>query len=325
MSKVIISGGAGFIGSHVCEVIYKNFNISKMIIIDKLTYAGNLVYIKELLKNKNVEFIHDDILNIYKYKKKFLSFDISINLAAESHVDNSFTKSLLFTKTNTLGAHTFLHCSIENNVKKIVHVSTDEVYGQKLSGLNYEDDDLNPTNPYSASKAAAEIIINSYRHFNPRKILIVRGNNIYGVNQNVEKLIPACISSLLKNKKIQINGDGEHSRCFLSAWDFSEAIVMLLKKNMSGIYNIGNNKEYKNIHIAKTICKLMNKNPDKNIVFIKDRLFNDKRYAISLKKIYKLGWKPKRKLLADLPDIIEWYKNNIHLFNAKKKFRINKF
>tara|TARA_A100001015_G_scaffold270844_1_gene323819 strand:+ start:560 stop:1507 length:948 start_codon:yes stop_codon:yes gene_type:complete len=315
MYKVIISGGAGFIGSHVCETLFKRFNISKMIIIDKLTYAGNLFYIKDLLKKKNVQFIKDDIINIYNHKKKFHSFDISINLAAESHVDNSFSQSLLFTKTNTLGAHTFLNCCIENNVKKIVHVSTDEIYGQKLKGINYETDPVDPTNPYSASKAAAEIIINSYRYYNPKKILTVRGNNIYGIRQNPEKLIPACITRLIKGKKILINGDGLNTRCFLSAIDFADGIVKLLKKNKSGIYNIGNRTEYKNIIIAKIICKLMGKDPKKSISFIKDRLFNDKRYSISLKKISKTGWKPKKKLLVDLPKIIKWYQDNISLFN----------
>tara|TARA_Y100000389_G_C17467158_1_gene526681 strand:+ start:3328 stop:4275 length:948 start_codon:yes stop_codon:yes gene_type:complete len=315
MYKIIISGGAGFIGSHFCDVIYKKLNISKMIIIDKLTYASNLAYLGNLLKNKNVTIIKDDILNIYKYSKKFKSFDIAVNLAAESHVDNSFNQSLLFTKTNTLGAHTFLNCCIENKVKKIVHVSTDEVYGQNLKGINYEKDNLNPTNPYSASKAAAEIIINSYRYYNPNKILTVRGNNIYGIRQNPEKLIPSCITRLIRNKKILINGTGQNTRCFLSAIDFAEAIIKLLQKNMNGIYNIGNKKEYKNINIAKSICNLMGKNPEKNIRFVKDRLFNDKRYSISMDKISKVGWTPKRKLTNDLPEMIDWYKKNLSLFN----------
>jgi len=315
MYKIIISGGAGFIGSHVCDVIYKKFNISKLIIVDKLTYAGNLFYIKDLIKKKNVELIKDDILNIYRYKKKFRSFDIAINLAAESHVDNSFNQSLLFTKTNTLGAHTFLNCCIENKIKKIVHVSTDEVYGQNIKGVNFEHDNLNPTNPYSASKAAAEIIINSYRYYNPKKILTVRGNNIYGIRQNPEKLIPSCITKLINNKKILINGNGLHSRCFLSALDFAEGIIKLLQKNKNGIFNIGNKKEFKNIQVAKLICNLMGKDPEKNIRFVKDRLFNDKRYSINIDKISQIGWRPKRNLFDDLPYIIKWYKDNIELFN----------
>ena len=222
-----------------------------------------------------------------------------------------------------MGAHTFVNCCIENNVKKIVQVSTDEVYGQKLRGINSEIDNLNPTNPYSASKAAAEVIINSYRYFNPKKILTIRGNNIYGIRQNPEKLIPSCITRLIKNKKILLHGNGKNTRCFLSATDFSHAIIHLLKKNKIGIYNVGNNnKEFQNIEIARTICKLMSKDPEKYIEFVDDRLFNDKRYSINIDKIIKVGWRPKRKLLDDLPLIIKWYKENHNLFN--KKFKVNK-
>lgn len=314
MYKFLVTGGSGFIGSHVCESILKNFRVKKLIIFDKLTYASSLSYIKHLLKLNNVVFIKDDILNLLNHKKKIKNFDFAINLAAESHVDKSFKNSIKFTKTNTLGAHVFMQTAIECNIRKIMHVSTDEVYGESEDKNKIETDRLNPTNPYSASKAAAEILINSYKFFNKKKIIIIRGNNIYGTRQYPEKLIPSCIFNLIKDKKIKIHGDGKNIRCFLSVLDFADSIILLLKKNITGIFNIGNNKYFKNINIAKKICILMKKNPKKYISFIEDRPFNDSKYSINSNKIKKLGWKVKRNLENDLPNIIDWYKKNISLF-----------
>jgi dTDP-glucose 4,6-dehydratase len=314
MHKFLVTGGSGFIGSHVCESILKNFRVKKLIIFDKLTYASSLSYIKHLLKLNNVVFIKDDILNLLNYKKEIENFDFAINLAAESHVDKSFKNSIEFTKTNTLGAHIFMQTAIECNIRKIMHVSTDEVYGESEDKNKIETDRLNPTNPYSASKAAAEILINSYKFFNKKKIIIIRGNNIYGTRQYPEKLIPSCIFSLIKDKKIKIHGNGKNIRCFLSVLDFADSIILLLKKNITGIFNIGNNKYFNNINIAKKICILMKKNPKKYISFIEDRPFNDSKYSINSNKIKKLGWKVKRNLENDLPNIIDWYKKNISLF-----------
>jgi len=314
MYKFLVTGGAGFIGSHVCEHILKNFRVKKLIIFDKLTYAASLSYIKPVLKSNNVLLIKDDILNLLNYKEKIKNFDFAINLAAESHVDKSFKNSIEFTKTNTLGAHIFMQTAIECNVRKIMHVSTDEVYGETKFKNKIETDRLNPTNPYSASKAAAEILMNSYRFFNNKKIIIIRGNNIYGARQYPEKLIPSCIFNLLKDKKIKIHGNGKNIRCFLSVLDFADGIILLLKKNLNGIFNIGNNKYYKNIDIAEKICRLMKKNPKKYISFIKDRPFNDFKYSINSDKIKKYGWKVKHNLENDLPYIVDWYKKNISLF-----------
>ena len=314
MYKFLVTGGSGFIGSHVCESILKNFRVKKLIIFDKLTYASSLSYIKDLLKLNNVVFIKDDILNLLNYKKKIRNFDFAINLAAESHVDKSFKNSIEFTKTNTLGAHIFMQTAIECNIRRIMHVSTDEVYGETKDKNKIETDRLNPTNPYSASKAAAEIIMNSYSFFNKKKIVIIRGNNIYGARQYPEKLIPSCIFNLIKNKKIKIHGNGKNVRCFLSVLDFTDGIILLLKKNLNGIFNIGNNKYFRNIDIAKKICKLMKKNPKKNILFTEDRPFNDFKYSINSNKIKKLGWKVQRNLENDLPNIIDWYKKNISIF-----------
>ena len=313
--KIFITGGAGFIGSHICEELYKKIPNSKLVILDKITYAANLKFISHLIKDKKrVKFIKADILDNTKYEKKIKNFDIAINVAAESHVDRSFKNSILFTKTNTLGAHIFFQTCLEKKVKKIVHVSTDEVYGEKLLGSFDEKSHLNPTNPYSASKAAAEIIINSYNYHFKSNILIVRGNNIYGKRQFPEKLIPSCITKLIKNKPIEIHGSGNHIRCYLSAVDFANAIYLLLKKKRTGIFNIGNNKYFKNIEIAKIICKKFKKDKKQFIHFVKDRPFNDRRYSVNINKMKKIGWRPRNSLINDLDEIIKWYHDNINLF-----------
>ena len=312
--SIFITGGAGFIGSHVSEAFFNNFKKSKIIILDKLTYAGNKSYLSSIINSKRVKFIKGDIINTKKYSKYLNNCDLAINIAAESHVDNSFISPLNFTKTNTLGAHAFFLECIKNKVKKIVHISSDEVYGEKTKGTSYEDQLVNPTNPYSASKAAAEILINSYKYTYKKEIIIVRANNIYGIRQYPEKLISTSIVNLIKNKPIPIHGNGKNIRFYLSAIDFANALIILVKKKDSGTFNIGSNYYERNINIAKIICKLFNKNIKNYLNFTKDRLYNDKRYSVSSKKIRKLGWKPKRKLIQDLPVIIDWYKKHYKIF-----------
>jgi dTDP-glucose 4,6-dehydratase len=317
-NKIVITGGAGFIGSHICEEVFKKFPKSKIVIIDKLTYAGNKKYLKKIINSKRVKFFKGDIGKPNTYTNLMKNTDLAINVAAESHVDNSFQAPLSFSLTNTVGAHAFLLKCIELNVKKIIHISSDEVYGEKLSGSCDENQKIQPTNPYSASKAAAEIFINSYIYSYKKEIITVRGNNVYGIRQFPEKLIPRCIINLLRNKKIPIHGNGRNERFYLSAVDFAKAITLLITKKDKGVYNIGSNESYSNIQLAKLICKHLKKDPKKFINFVKDRPYNDKRYAVTTKKIKKLGWKPKFNLIKDLPNIIDWYSKNIDLYKNCK-------
>ena len=316
--KIFITGGAGFIGSHISEEIYKKFPKSKIIIFDKLTYAGKRKYIENIIKSPRVKFVRGDIIKHQTYSSLLKNIDLAINVAAESHVDNSFISPLSFSLTNTVGAHAFLLKCIENKAKKIIHISSDEIYGEKLSGKCNEQQKIEPTNPYSASKAAAEIFINSYKYSYKKEIITVRGNNIYGTRQYPEKLIPRCIISLLKNRKIPIHGDGKNERFYLSVQDFARAIILLIKKKNNGIYNIGSNESYTNIELAKSICKYLDKNPKKFINYVKDRPYNDKRYSISSSKIRKIGWKPKFNLIKDLPKIVQWYSDNLYLYKDFK-------
>jgi len=312
MKSFFITGAAGFIGSHVSELISKQYPRAKIFLLDKLTYAGNIKFIKHLILKKKIKFIKADMIQHNLYSEYLKNIDCAINVAAESHVDNSFKNSIEFTKTNVLGTHTFIQECINMNVKKIIHISTDEVYGNKIKGKSKETDQLNPTNPYSASKAAAEMIINSYKFVYKKNIIIVRANNIYGIRQYPEKLIPVCITNLLKNKKINLHGNGKNIRHFLSVNDFCKALFIIIKKVNLGIFNIGCNEKFQNVEIAKKISLLMNKK--NRIKYIKVRPFNDGRYSITTNKLKKLGWTTKDKLFLKLPQIITWYKDNIEIF-----------
>lgn len=312
MKSFFITGGAGFVGSHVCEEIVRVFPKADIYVLDKLTYAGNIKFIKNLIKKNKIKFIKSDLIDFKNYAKYLKNIDCAINVAAESHVDNSFTNSINFTKTNVLGTHTFIQGCVQNNIKKIIHISTDEVYGDKIKGKSKESDKLNPTNPYSASKAAAEMIINSYKFVHKKNIIILRANNLYGIKQYPEKLIPSCVTNLLNNKKINIHGNGKNIRYFLSVKDFCKALIIIIKKINIGIYNVGSNQMYRNIDVANKISLLMNKK--RMIKYVKDRPFNDSRYSITSSKLNKLGWKPKDNLFDSLPEIILWYKKNKNIF-----------
>ena len=315
MKKIFITGAAGFIGSHLAEKLFAKYKKSKFVLYDKITYAANKVYIKNIIKKKNVQFVKADLLN-FKFLEKYLkNVDLAINVAAESHVDNSFGNSLIFSRTNTLGTHFFLEACRKKKVKKIIHVSTDEVYGENLKKAFKENQILNPTNPYSASKAGADMMVNAYKKSYNLKIVTVRANNIYGTRQYPEKLISKSIYNFLNKKKMTIHGRGNNYRFYLSVHDFCDGIIKIIERtNHSGIYNIASNKSYKVLDVVKMIAKHLNKNLKNNIKFINDRPFNDKIYKINCDKLKKLNWKQKRNLKDDLPLICDWYVRNKNLY-----------
>ena len=309
MKKIIITGGAGFIGSHIVSDFCKKYKKSKIVIVDKLTYAGNLENLKDVLNLKNIKFIKADICNLNLMKKISSNTDLLINAAAESHVDNSFGNSKIFSKTNIIGTHSLLEACRFNNVKKIIHISTDEVYGDIKKGKSNEKSYLNPTNPYSASKAAAEMLIKSYISSYKIPIIILRPNNIYGIRQYPEKLIPKTIRLLAKSKKIPLHGNGKNIRHYLSVNDFLTALHIIIQKgSLSESYNIGSENHFTNYEIVKKICQGMKLDHEKQIKFVDDRPYNDSRYAIDYTKIKKLGWKNKFFLEGDLKSLILWYK-----------------
>lgn len=313
MRKILITGGAGFIGSHICEEICRAFPDTEVVVLDKMTYAADFRYIMDLVVSNRMQLVVGDICDYRLALKMVEGCDLVIHAAAESHVDRSFHSSILFTQTNALGTHTIMEACRVAKVPRIIHVSTDEVYGEVLAGDCDEFQSLNPTNPYSASKAAAEMIVNGYIHSFKLPVVIVRANNIFGTRQYPEKLIPRSIVSLLTGKKIPVHGDGSNIRHYLSAYDFAEALTLLARDGrIHEVYNIGAKEEYTNKDVIRMICRELNTDFESNVNFVSDRPFNDRRYAISWEKISNLGWSAKRSLETELPTIVSWYRDNLN-------------
>ncbi len=311
MRKILITGGAGFIGSHVTEKVCATYPKAEVVVLDKMTYAADVHNILPLIANDRVRLVVGDVCDLELCKRVIHGCDLVIHAAAESHVDRSFQNSIIFTRSNALGTHTLMEACREMKTPRIIHVSTDEVYGEVLDGQADENSPLNPTNPYSASKAAAEMIVNGYLHSFKLPIIMVRANNIFGIRQFPEKLIPRCIVSLIAGKKLPIHGNGMNVRHFLSATDFANALVMLNDRGETNeVYNIGSPDEFPNLEVVRMICNEFGADFDDSVEFVEDRPFNDRRYAISWDKISKLGWRPQYSLPVELPSIVAWYTEN---------------
>ena len=301
-SNLLITGGCGFIGSNFINHIF-NTNKYNIINLDALYYCADENNINENIRNhKNYTFIKGNICSedILNHILKIYNIDYVIHFAAQSHVQNSFSNALQYTKDNIMGTHILLECCHKyGKIKKFIHVSTDEVYGESMLNINEESKTeqsiLCPTNPYAATKAGAELLAQSYNHSFNMPIIITRGNNVYGPNQYPEKLIPRFIKLLKEDKKVTIQGDGSCVRAFLHSDDTSKAFECILEKGEIGeIYNIGCDEgmEYSVLDIAKILIKKIKNTEeyDEWIEYIEDRPFNDKRYYISNQKLKNLGW-----------------------------------
>jgi len=307
--KVLITGGCGFIGyNFVNYITSKNLESLEVTVLDSLVSYTSKQNSK--LLPDNVDFVHSDINEIDKYSHLLPNTDVVFNFAAETHVDNSIFDPNVFIRSNVLGLSTLLQNCHKNGIKDFIHISTDEVYGSSETKFFSESDSLNPSSPYSASKAAAEMLVNSYNHSFNLPIIITRGNNVYGSNQYPEKVIPKFIKQLKNNEKITIQGDGSCIRAFLHSDDTANAFIIILEKGKVGeIYNIGcdENMEYSILDIAKILIKKI-KGIDNNfedyIEYIDDRPFNDKRYYISNNKVKELGWNIKKNLNEELNKLI---------------------
>lgn len=309
MKKIVITGGAGFIGSHIVDEYVENYPEAKIVVLDKMTYAADIRNIRHHIENKNFELIVGDICDLQTCERALDGADLLIHAAAESHVDNSFGNSLEFSRTNVVGTHCLMEVCRQLGVPKIIHVSTDEVYGEVLEGEAKENTLLQPTNPYSASKAAAEMVINGYMRSFKLPVLMIRANNMFGIRQFPEKIIPKFILMLDEDKPLTLHGSGNNKRHFLAVRDFTNALMILTQKGEIGeCYNIGTTQEYKNIEIAQMLCDAFEKPHSDYITYVDDRPFNDGRYAVNWDKMTALGWQPKTKLSEEIPELIEWYK-----------------
>lgn len=313
--KILITGGAGFIGGNFVQYMVNNYPAYDIYNLDLLTYAGDLTKHQNIENRDNYFFIKADIADgdtmIQLFEKE--QFDYVVHFAAESHVDRSITDPGVFVRTNVLGTQVLLDASKSIGLSKFVHVSTDEVYGELDFDPNtffIEDTPLQPNSPYSASKASSDLLVRAYHKTYGLPMNITRCSNNYGPYQFPEKLIPLTISRLLTNEKVPIYGDGKNIRDWLHVWDHCKAVDLVLHEGRDGeIYNIGGNNERSNLEILKTIMAILGKS-EKLIEFVPDRLGHDKRYAIDPTKMAKLGWKPTYTFENGIGQTILWYLEN---------------
>jgi dTDP-glucose 4,6-dehydratase len=323
---ILITGGAGFIGSHVVRLFVTKYSDYKIINLDKLTYAGNLENLRDIENAVNYEFVKGDIVDgnfVQQLFAKYI-FDGVIHLAAESHVDRSIANPIEFVMTNVVGTVNLLNAAKnfwkEKKENRFYHISTDEVYGSLGNdGLFTEKTAYDPHSPYSASKASSDHFVRAYHDTYGLNIVITNCSNNYGPNQFPEKLIPLAINNILNKKPIPIYGKGENVRDWLFVIDHARAIDTVYHKGKSGeTYNIGGHNEWKNIDLIRLLCKIMDKKlnreegeSEKLITFVTDRAGHDLRYAIDASKIEReLGWKPSVTFEQGLEQTVDWYLNN---------------
>ncbi|MBV6420782.1 MAG: dTDP-glucose 4,6-dehydratase 2 [Ignavibacteriaceae bacterium] len=314
MKNILVTGGAGFIGSNFINHILKNRSDIFIVNLDKLTYAGNLNNLKDVENHQNYFFVKGDIVNDELVNYLFQKYEIThvINFAAESHVDRSILGSEVFFRTNVLGTNVLLENAKRFGVEKFVQISTDEVYGSLGPVGEFEEiTPLQPNSPYAASKAAADMMALAFHHTYHVPVVITRCSNNYGLYQFPEKLIPLMIINAMNNKKLPVYGDGLNVRDWIYVIDHNKAVEMVLEKGKVGeVYNIGASTEKPNIEIVKLILKQLGKS-DKLIEYVKDRPGHDRRYAINSSKIKnELAWQPQYSFESAIKNTINWYLEN---------------
>lgn len=320
MVNVLVTGGAGFIGSNFLKYMVDKYPEYDFTNLDALTYCGNLENLIDIENNENYNFVKGDLRDKDLVNGLVKDSDYVVNFAAESHVDRSIQDPEIFIKSNVLGTQVLLNAAKEYGVEKYLQISTDEVYGTLgKTGYFTETTSLQPNSPYSASKASADLVVRAYHETFDLPVNITRCSNNYGPYQFPEKLIPLMISNALENKKLPVYGDGKNIRDWLHVHDHCTAIDLVLHEGKLGeVYNIGGNNEKQNIEIVKLIIKELNKD-ESLIEFVDDRLGHDRRYAIDSTKIQEeLGWKPKYTFETGIHETIQWYLDNQDWMNQVK-------
>lgn len=307
---ILVTGGAGFIGSNFIHFMLQNYQSCKIINLDKLTYAGNPDNLKDIEDDPRYEFIQGDIRDKEMVEDVFKEVQGVVHMAAETHVDRSIVDAGEFVLTDVYGTFVLLEALRNADVEFFLHVSTDEVYGSRDKGFFSEEDPLNPSSPYAASKTGADRLAYSYVVTYGVPVIIIRPSNNYGPNQYPEKFMPLFISNALEDKDLPLYGKGENVRDWVYVEDNCRAIDLVCRKGALGeVYNVGANNEVQNITVARKIVELLGK-PEGLIKFVKDRLGHDRRYAIDCAKINALGWRPEKDFAQGLEETVRWYQKN---------------
>jgi len=310
--KILITGGAGFIGANFTQYIHDNYDY-EITVLDKLTYAGNKDNLKEILNE--IEFINGDIGCEDDVKIAMEDCDLVVNFAAETHVDRSIEDPSIFVKTDVIGTYNLLECARKYDVEKYLQISTDEVYGSIENGSFTEESNINPSSPYSASKAGGDMLVKAYYKTYGMPVLITRSSNNFGPYQYPEKLIPLFILNALEDKPLPVYGDGENIRDWIYVLDNCKGIDVVLNEGKIGeVYNIGGGNEKPNIEITKLILDILEK-PKSLIKYVDDRLGHDRRYSLDSSKTQSLGWKPEWTFEEAMQETIKWYVANKNLVN----------
>jgi dTDP-glucose 4,6-dehydratase len=307
---LLVTGGAGFIGSNFIHYMLKKYPDCRIINLDKLTYAGNLDNLRDVEDDPRYEFVQGDIRDRDLVRKVFKRVQGVVHLAAETHVDRSILDAGEFVLTDVYGSFVLLEALKSSNIEFFIHVSTDEVYGSRDEGFFQESDSLNPSSPYAASKAGADRLAYAYTVTYDLPIMICRPSNNYGPYQYPEKFIPLFVTNALVDKELPLYGSGTNVRDWLYVEDNCRAVDLIMQRGQLGeVYNIGANNEVKNIDVAEQIVKELGK-PKTLIKLVRDRLGHDRRYALDCGKIHALGWKPSKDFEEALAFTIRWYLEN---------------
>ena len=316
--KIVVTGGAGFIGSHFIKYMFREYPDCEILNVDKLTYAGNLDNLKEVENSPGYKFVREDICNADVMGKLIPGYDAVVNFAAESHVDRSLTEPDIFLKTDVMGTFNLLEICRASRIKVYIQISTDEVYGSISEGSFSEKSSLNPSNPYSASKASADLLALSYWKSHKVPVRIVRSTNNYGPNQYPEKMIPLFATNAIEDRELPVYGDGLQVRDWLFVVDNCAGINTVLQKGENGqIYNISAGNEKQNLFVIEEILKFLDK-PMTLIKHVKDRPGHDRRYSIVSGKIRELGWTPSCSFEEGLRITTGWYAQNVEWWKKIK-------
>lgn len=311
--KLLVTGGAGFIGSNFIHYWVKEHPTDTIVNLDKLTYSGNPENLADLANNPNYQFIQGDIIDPQVVEKAMAGIDLVVHFAAESHVDRSISDPSIFVRTNVLGTQVLLEAALKNKVKHFHHISTDEVYGD----LDYDDPKrfneesaYNPSSPYAASKAASDHLVRAYYRTYNLTVTITNCSNNYGPYMFPEKFIPLATTNLLREKPIPVYGEGKNRRDWLYVTDHAKAIDLVIQKGVVGeTYIVATGEEIPNIKVAEMIVELLGKSKD-FIQFVTDRPGHDRRYPLDPSKIQNLGWRPEHTFEEGLKEMIQWYQTN---------------